>query len=416
MALSPRPERLPWLGDLRGRAAAVVLGCLVCQLALGYGYVFSPLASLILADLEWTRTEYFGVRIPQLVVMSLASPLLGILIVRSGVRRALLVSAVLLGCVFLVLSRMQSLWHLYALLMIGALSLVGLGDISVGQLVTNWVRRRRGLALGLVYAGSNLAGFLLVPFWVGIAREHDWRAAFVAMGLGAFALMVPAILLLVRDRKVDLSADAARADAIGSDRDLDLRAALRTRTFWILAFCIFSFFFYFVGVLDHMVLFFTDEGVSNEQATRYFSRALGLGLASKIGLGVLSDYIPEKTAILLDHALLAVSALLLLALPNDELVWIFVATYGFATAARDVVYPLILNRCFGERYMAEVYGALMLALPGGSIGSIFAAWLHDRSGHYDVAFATFAVLTGASFVLLFFVRDERSTAPSSFVR
>lgn len=406
----PPRERLAFLGDLRGRAAAVVLGCLVCQLALGYGYVFSPLASPILEDLDWTRTEYFGVRIPQLVAMSLASPLLGIVIVRTGARRTLLVSALLLGSVFLLLSRMESLWQLYALLMLGALPLVGLGDISVGQLVTDWVQRRRGLALGLVYSGSNLAGFLLVPVWVGVAREHDWRAAFLVMGLGAFAVMVPAIVLLVRDRAVDLSADRPTRGPIGSDRDLDLRRAVRTPSFWILGFCLFSFFFYFVGVLDHMVLFFTDAGVSQQQATLYFSRALGLGLASKILLGIAADYIPEKTAILLDHFLLAASALLLLAMPREGLVWVFVAAYGFSTAARDVVYPLIINRCFGERYMAEVYGALMLALPGGSIGSIFAAWIHDRVGSYDLALGSFALLTTAAALALLFVRDERPPA------
>ena len=97
----------------------------------------------------------------------------------------------------------------------------------------------------------------------------------------------------------------------------------------------------------------------------------------------------------------------LLALPSDDLIWLFVASYGFATAARDVVYPLIINRCFGERYMAEIYGALMLALPGGSIGAIFAAQAFDRLGNYDVAFGMFAVLNVGVVALLFLVRDER---------
>jgi predicted MFS family arabinose efflux permease len=404
---APTDQRFAFLGDIRGRAALVVLGCLVCQLALGYGYVFSPLASMILPDFGWTRTEYFAVRIPQLVAMSLASPILGMIVVRSGARTTLVVSAVLLGTSYALLSRIQEIWHLYALLMLSALPLVGLGDISVGQLVTNWVERRRGLALGLVYAGSNLAGFLLVPIWVSIAREHDWRAAFLVMGLGAFVVMIPAILLLVRDRALDRDADSAARGPVGSDRDLRLAQAVRTRSFWILAFCVFAFFFYFVGILDHMVLLFTDGGMSGQDATLFFSRALGLGLASKVILGAISDYIPEKTAILADHGLLAASALVLLLLPDDNLVWVFIVSYGFATAARDVVYPLILNRCFGERYMAEIYGALMLALPGGSIGSIFAAQVYDRTGSYQVALVCFAALTAAAVVGLTFVRDER---------
>jgi predicted MFS family arabinose efflux permease len=403
-----RPLRLAFLGDIRGRGAAVVLGCLICQLALGYGYVFPPLAAMIIPDFEWTRTEYFGVRVPQLVIMALASPMLGVLIVRSGARRALMAAAVLIGTAFVLLSQMQSLWHLYALLMVGAVALVGLGDISVGQLVTQWVKRRRGLAMGLVYSGSNLAGWLLVPIWVGIARATSWRSAFLVMGIGAFVVILPAIALLIRDRTMDESLEDVAGSPHGHDSDLNLAKAVRTRTFWILAAGLFAFFFYFVGVLDHLVLFLTDSGMPSEEATYYFSTALGLGLVSKILLGAASDYIPEKTSILLDHSLLAVSSLLLLMLPAGSLIWLFVAAYGFATAARDVVYPLVINRCFGERYMAEIYGALMLGLPGGAIGALYAAQIYDRFGSYDIAFTTFATLNITIVGALCFIRDERA--------
>ncbi|MFP6624183.1 MAG: MFS transporter, partial [Myxococcota bacterium] len=282
MALTP-PARLSvsgWLGDLRGRGALVVLGCLLCQLALGYGYVFPALAPLILPDFGWTRTEFTAVRVPQLVIMAAASPVLGILVVRRGARPILLGAAVLIGCTFLLLSRMQEIWHLYALLMLGALGLVGLGDITVGQLVSHWIHKRRGFAMGLVYAGSNLAGAVLVPIWVGIAHADHWRTTFVVMGAGAFLVMLPAIFFLIRDRTLAATPDG-NAPAVGSDTDLGLRQALKTRTFWILAVALFVFFFYFVGVLDHLVLFLTDSGMTGERAVYFFSTALAMGLASK---------------------------------------------------------------------------------------------------------------------------------------
>ena len=42
---------------MTGRVFWVVLGCLVCQLGLGFGYVFGPLAKDILAEFGWTRAE-----------------------------------------------------------------------------------------------------------------------------------------------------------------------------------------------------------------------------------------------------------------------------------------------------------------------------------------------------------------------
>ncbi|MEE2674346.1 MAG: MFS transporter [Myxococcota bacterium] len=401
-----QPSLSSWLGDLRGRGALVVLGCLLCQLALGYGYVFPALAPLILPEFGWTRTEYTAVRVPQLLIMAAASPLLGMLVVRHGSRRILLGAAVLIGCTFLLLSQIQHIWHLYALLMVGALGLVGLGDITVGQLVSHWIHERRGFAMGLVYAGSNLAGAVLVPIWVGIARADHWRTTFLVMGAGAFLVMLPAVVLLIRDRTLAAASDG-NAPSVGSEMDLGLRQALKTRTFWILAVSLFVFFFYFVGVLDHLVLFLTDSGMTGERAVYFFSTALAMGLASKIILGIIADYIPEKTSILADHSLLAISSLLLLALPNDFLLWPFVIFFGFATAARDIVYPLIINRCFGERFMAEIYGALMLALPSGALGALIAAQVYDRMGSYDLAFSGFALANVVAVTGLLFVRDER---------
>ena len=67
-----------------------------------------------------------------------------------------------------------------------------------------------------------------------------------------------------------------------------------------------------------------------------------------------------------------------LALPHPVLLTVFVFSYGFSQACRDVVYPLVLGRCFGDRYLGEIYGAMTLTLlPGGALGPIFAGALYD---------------------------------------
>lgn len=397
---------------LRSRAFWVVFGCLVCQLGLGYGYVFGPLAKPILADFEWTRAMYSGARAPQLFVIALASPAIGFLVVRFGPRSVLTAGTLLLALSYILLSGMQTLWHLYALIILQGLSVAGLGDITVGQAVSQWVRERRGLALGIVYTGSNLGGAFLTRAAAFLAVAESWRTAFFAMGVGALVVILPFALFAVRsprDDEVPDEKEAADATPQGIEGDIALRAALRTRTFWILFFSLFTFFFYFLGMLEHLVLFLTDKGMSLEDASGHFSNAILLGIFSKVLFGLIADRIPEQWALLLDYGLLAISSLLLLALPNDTLIWAFVGTYGFATAARDVIYPLIVTRCFGLRYMAEIYGGLMLALaPAGALGPIFAALIHDAFGSYQIAFAVFAGVNLTAVAALCFVRDERA--------
>lgn len=410
-SVAARLARL-WPADLRGRAFWVVVGCLVCQMGLGSGYVFGTLARDVQEALGWSRAEFSAARGPQLFVTALSSPLLGVLTLRYGARVILVASTLVLGAAFLGLAGMQSLWQLYAFIMLQGLVVTGLGDISVGQVVTQWVTRSRGLALGIVYTGSNLGGSLLTRSAGWLADHESWRFAFAAIGVGGVAVMLPCAIWLVRDapRAAEpppavREPDAAKVAYAGPD--FDLRDALRTRSFWILTGSLFTFFFYFVGMLEHLVLFLTDAGMPREAANAHYSNAIALGIASKIGFGWLADRIPHRAAILLDYGLLTLSSLLLLALPEPRLVVPFILAYGIATAARDVVTPLMVVHCFGLRSLAPIYGAMMLALlPGGALGPLFAAAVHDRTGSYAPAFATFAALNLLALSSLFFLRRE----------
>jgi nitrate/nitrite transporter NarK len=213
----------------------------------------------------------------------------------------------------------------------------------------------------------------------------------------------------------DLEAEASAFPSEGveprgleADGDLDLKAALRTRSFWILAVTLLVFFYYFTGVLDHLVLFLSDSGLSKSEAISYLSQAIGLGIVSKICGGFLADRVSEIRGIQAVFLLLAFSSVVLLGLPNPALVLVFIVSFGFAQACRDVVYPLVLGRCFGDRYLGEIYGAMMLTLfPGGALGPLLTAVLRDTFDNYQLAFGIFAVLNLFSLVALFFIRDER---------
>jgi MFS family permease len=356
-------------------------------------------------------------RLPQLALMAAVSPLVGVVTVRFGARPILIASTGLLGLAFAAVAQIGALWQLYLLVMLQGLLAQGLGDISVGQVVSHWTRKSRGLALGVVYTGSNLGGSLFARLAPWLVAEGSWRLAFAGLGLGGAALMLPCALWLVRDRPAELRpvpADSVPLPPAGEAADLDLRAALRTRSFWILAGSLFSFFFYFVAMLDHFVLFLTDGGMPLADAGGHLSNAIALGVASKIGFGLLADRIPRRAAILLDYGLLALSSLLLLALPDPRFLLPFVATWGIASAARDVVTPLMIAECFGLRHLATIYGAVMLMLlPGGGLGPLFAASVHDRTGSYVPAFLVFALLNAGAFVSLLFLRPERAPSGSS---
>jgi len=406
-------------GEFRGRAFWVALGCLICQMGLGLTYIRTGLAADLIEGLSLTRAELSSSASPQLALQAIASPIVGYLTVRMGASRVLGVASAFFAFVFFGFSRIDSLSGLYLTTAAIGLGAAGMGDITVGHIISQWFHRNRGLALGIAYAGSNLGGSVMVGLVGAVAAQASWREGMLAVIPVALFILLPTSLWLVRDPPQghqaaleELHRDAMNAEETERRRnegsDLDLKAALRTRSFWILTFTLFTFFFYFTGILDHLVLFLVDSGLPKEEAVSAFRQAVGLGVVSKILGGFFSDRIPRLRAVQIVYFVLGVSSIVLLALPHPVLLVVFVFSFGVSQACRDVVYPLVLGRCFGDRNMGEIYGAMMLTLfPGGALGPLFAAFLRDELGNYDLAFGTFAGLNVLACVGLLLVRDER---------
>ena len=392
----------------------MVVGCLVCQMGLGFGYGVSPLAPDILAEFGWTRALYSSAQSPQALVIALASPLVGWMLVRYGARAVLSASALVLAGAYAGMAGMQAWWQFALAWGLIGLAVTGLGDIAVGAVVAQWITRGRGIALGVVYTGSNLGGALATRGVAALADAASWRLAVAAMAATALAVLLPAAWFTVRDRpRAEVARDAAAVTSAPDESDLDMAAALRTRSFWILASSLLGFWAYLYALLQHFVLSLVDAGVPRELAAGHWANAVFMGLFSKIAFGFIADRVSAKGALLLDYGLLALSSLLLLGLSGGSgwLLWGFVLVFGFSYAARDVVTPLIVVHCFGSRHLAQIYGILMLTiLPGSNLGSIFAGWTHDATGSYAAAFTALAAFNGVSFALLFAVRDERHSA------
>lgn len=400
------------LGDLHGRALWVLLGCLVCQLGLGLGYVFSPLLVPITEELGLSRAVFSTGNALRLFVMSAASPLVGLAVASRGARPVLLVAACMVTPTFWFVSRMQGIGDLYAANVSLAIMMTGFGDVTVGALVSNWIVRGRGTALGIVYTGSNLAGAALVPLASWLVTRGSWREALVAIGLITTALILPCAAFVVREPRAGegarLASDPDASPGRAGRADLTLRQALRTRSFWILLFALFGFFFYMLGVLNHFHAALTDAGLTPMQAGGYFGTAIFLGMFSKVAMGLLADRIPARPALLIDYGLFSASSIFLLLVPDAPFLQVFVVTFGFSYAARDVVYPLMIVECFGVRYLASIYGTLLVVLaPAGSLGDVFAGFCFETFGDYAPAFRVYAVTNLIVLGSLFGLRDER---------
>jgi MFS family permease len=392
-----------------GGAARLLVACFVCQMGLGCGYVFSATLKHVVADFAWSRAAFAAGGVPLLLSMGLGAPLAGALSERLGARTVVAGAALLLALALLWLSRMQGLAEYYAASAALGLGMSGVGDVVVGALAVRSVARGRGLALGLVFVGSNVGGAAVPLLAEHVAARHSWRAAFLAIALAVVAVILPVALSLLREPgRLTLG---PKAPLEPRRPDLGLREAARTRSFWALAAALFAFYFYYLGVNQHLVAFVSDLGHSDARAAASLSFAVALGIVAKLATGALADRLPVRRALLANFALLALGSALVLGARAPSLLWLFLVAHGFAVAAENVVLPLAVAECFGVRHLARIYGALMITLfPGGALGPIFAGAVHDALGHYQPAFAVFAVLNLLGLAALCAVRRETGRA------
>ncbi len=400
----------------------VLFGCFVCQMGLGAGYVFSATLKHIVAEFDWSRAAFSASSAPLLAAMGLSAPLLGALAERIGARAVLTGSALALGLSLGLFSRMEELWQFYATSVLFGIGLTGVGDVIVGAVAAQWAVARRGVVLATVYLGSNVGGGIVPIAADRMAAVESWRYALEGLGLAVIVIIVPIALFAVRERDDEeldteplrpIQGVAGDVRAAGGPDDLDLHEAIRTPTFWILAAVLFTFYFYYLAVNQHLVAFLSDSGFSDARAAAGLSFAVALGVFGKLGMGLLADRLAIKRVALANFAVLALASIALLGAATPGVLTVFLIAHGLATAAENVVMPLLVADSFGVTHMAKIYGALMMTLfPGGVLGPIFAGLAFDTLGDYRVAFVAFAIMNTLGLLALTRVRCERKEVRS----
>ena len=165
---------------------------------------FSLLFSPIIDEFGWQRGVTAGAFSFGFVMSAIFSPLIGRLMDRTGPRTVMELGVLLMAAGLLLAPLTSEPWHLY--LTIGLL--VGAGSVCLGYsgqslFLPNWFVRKRGLAVGIAFAGVGIGSITLLPWMQVLIEQAGWRTACWTLGLLILVVLVP-INLLLRKRPQDL--------------------------------------------------------------------------------------------------------------------------------------------------------------------------------------------------------------------
>ena len=150
---------------------------------------FSLFFPPIISEFGWERGVTAGAFSFGFVVSGAVSPLIGRLMDRAGPRAVMELGVALMGGGLLLAPLTTQPWHLY--LTIGVM--VGAGSVCLGYsgqslFLPNWFIRRRGLAMGIAFAGVGIGSVTLLPWVQFMIEQTGWRGAWSLLGLSIIGI------------------------------------------------------------------------------------------------------------------------------------------------------------------------------------------------------------------------------------
>jgi MFS family permease len=370
-------------------------------LALSYGiwYAYSVILVALLAEFGWSRSVLAGAFSVFTLTHGAVNPLVGALCARFRPMRVMGAGGAAMGAALLMDSFISSPVELYFFFGVATAAAVSAGGwIPALVYVQREFQTRLGLAIGLISSGVGVGMIVVVPLTQLLIDSFGWRTAFRVLALMAVVWIVPSSTWLLKQRQNrGQSPQTKNQEKPGSDprRAVSLGEAVRTQPFWLLMAA-----FLFGNLCSqtlhvHQVAYLVDHGLAAIVAASVVSVVGFASIAGKTGGGWLSDRMDRELVYIAGIAIMASSALVLLALGAAPSRW---GAYGFAallglgySATATITPAMVSDRFTGTHFGAIVGIGLFGAALGSALGPWLAGWMYDTTGSYTSAFAAAAL-------------------------
>jgi OFA family oxalate/formate antiporter-like MFS transporter len=376
-----------------------------------YGDFFLPLGN----EFSWSHTINSTVPALALFVFSLGAIFAGYFAGRIGFRRLSYIGTILVGVGTIFASQIQNLPEL--LVLFGLITPLGTSFVVIIATASPvlWFVKKRGLAVGIMTAGSGFGNLVVPPLVEESIQLEGWRIGFLALGIGFLLLLLVASYFTQTPDDRNLKPYGWQGMSVEDQRRSELveyspKQALSTKSFWMIYIMFFVGSFGATMFLVHAIPFASTVGISELDASIGLGM-LGAGsLFSRIFIGLVADRLNRETGVVISFAVQFVS-IGLLQLSNSNLVLLFYLCsfgigFGYGGYLSDFI--ALTGDLFGRKSIQMIWAFDETAFGfAGLISPIVAGVFFDRLHSYNLVFdiATIGSLAGLVLAVLFAKRS-----------
>jgi len=359
--------------------------------ALGFGmgisglpfYTVGVFVDPLIHAFGWTAADVQSGILVMLWSSIVTAPCAGWAVDRFGSRWVATVSVLLFGLGFMSLGLSNGdigLFRLHCMLV----AIAGAGTLPLvwGKVVSLRFGAGRGLALGLVLAGSGATGFWGPPVAEALITHFGWRGAYFGLGVLPLILALPVVALVLPNTP---TGRPAAQPVVAPLSGASLGAALASPRFWLIALAIALISACAAGCISNLIKILVGHGQPRGAAV-WIASLVGLFvIGGRAASGALMDrlWAPGVAAVFL--AAPAAGCLLLVFAPHSLLLAALAAILiGLAAGAEFDILAYLLAAYFGMRRYGAIYGvaSAVFGFAAGAAPFVFAA-VSGKAGSYD---------------------------------
>jgi len=400
---------------------AVTCLCLLVVSGIAF-YPFGLFTKYLEVDFGWGRGQIMTSQTILFLTMGAISPFIGRLVDRYGARQVMFIGASVAGLGLVLLSQMQSLWQFYASYAVVGIGMAGVGTIPTTTVVSNWFKKRRGTALGIMSTGIGIGGATL-PLLIGtyLLPNFGWSRTYLVLALLMW-ILIPPVLMLIRTKpeEMGLYPDGVQASETVAEANtsslplngLSLKMALTIPFFWLMAISYLTNGFGLGGISLNQVPHLTDIGFSLTTGATVLSM-VGIGsLVGKLGFGWLCDRIRANYVWAIACSLLMAAIIMLMNMEltsPSAIIWLYAITMGMSLGGWVPTMSMFTSTNFGLASYGTIFGMLLLFQSiGGAVGPLIAGYMYDTMNTYHQAFVLFIVLNAVAISTALAIRHPKS--------
>jgi MFS family permease len=397
----------------------VAVSFLILTVVFGVRLSFSVFFVALIDGFGWSRADTALIFSVSMIVFAATSTLAGIGLDKWGARRTFGVGAAILTLGLLLSSQIQDLYQLA--LTYGGLAGLGITILGLGPqaaLISRWFVRRRGLAIGIAFAGTGIGSLLIIPGIEQVVSAFGWRTAYIVLAGLTFATL-PFIVFLLRLNPADkglypdgIQKPVNQEDSSHPAENWKMSDAVRTPAFWLLMLAAMGAIGPVRLLSVHQLAILVDAGFDSSFAAIAIGFSGAVTALAFILLGALSDRIDRRLVYLFGSLSLLAAFFIIdrLDVPGGAF-WIFIYAIllGIGEGSRSSLVTAVASDLFPGDALGGINGAVGAAFGmGAAVLPWLAGLLYDQQGSYTTGFIVAVVVVTLSTLSLWLAPHFKS--------